>query len=89
MLLQQNYYILHDKFLARGNFATLSVKATSAHTLVIVFFVITLHSIFMSWKKEKPILDRPHAQVEQGHSHEKNSSIGGFTRHSFWFSSRS
>jgi hypothetical protein len=72
----------------RDNFATLSIKATSAHTLVIVFFVNTHQGIFKNWKKEKPIPDRPDTQDRQGHTHEKNSSLGGITRHSLGFRTR-
>jgi hypothetical protein len=53
MLLRRNYYIINVIFLVRGNFATLSIKATSAHTLVIVFFVNTHQGNFKNWKKSK------------------------------------
>jgi len=53
MLPHRNYYIIHDKFLVRDNFTTLSIKATSAHTLVIVLFVNTHQGNFYELEKEK------------------------------------
>ena len=53
MLPHRNYYIIHDKFFMRDNFTTLSIKATSAHTLVIVFFVNTHQGNFYELEKEK------------------------------------
>jgi len=53
MLNRENYYTIYDNFLVRDNFATLSIKATSAHTLVIVFFVNTHQGNFKNWKKSK------------------------------------